>query len=221
MKWILPALALCASVGCAVPNDSPIRILGARPLKPSDTDCAAFEEMILAGSLDIGAQPAYFVQLDMQSDLQQIDTSTGGQKLADGSRNNFYGNEMLVTYSSTPALTFEQESVPIHFVIEPGADAFVRLNLLSRKALDVLTAGVGTDTIDLRVQLEFRGALASGQKLRSNTIVYPIEIRDSGFAGCAMGTLLKRNGPCGNWGGQDGIPVVCCPVDPADPTKCK
>jgi hypothetical protein len=222
MKWILPALALCCSFGC-ITNDSPIRLLGAHPLKVSDTDCAAEDVQIISGRLDVSAQPSYLLQFDLESDMQRINTNTGGTSIADESRNNFYANEVILSYTSTPALTFEQESVPVHFVVEPGSPAIVRMNILTRKAYTVLSQNVlvPSDKLDLRLQLEFRGYLASGQKLRSNSIVYPISVFTSGFTGCPANTLLTRTGPCGSTGGQDGAPVICCPVDPADTTKCK
>jgi hypothetical protein len=223
MKWNLialaSALALAAS-GC-ITNDSPIRILGARPL--DSESCDALDVLRVAGSLDISARGSYYIQLDMESDLQSITTTSGGTAIADGSRNNFYGNEIVLTYTSTPSLNFEVESVPLHFVVEPNAEAFIRMSLVSDKAARTLANAVLLgDTVDLRVQLEFRGVLASGQKLRSNSIIYPITVFNSGFAGCNPATeIVVPNGPCGSSGGQDGARALCCLFDPGDRTKCQ
>ncbi len=225
MKWMLLALALSSTVGCMVPNDSTIRVLAAHALKAGgETDkCEAEEIQLLAGSLDISAGVDYFIQFDLESDFQQINTTTGSQVIADDSRNIFFGEEVIFTYTSTPALVFEQESQPLHFVVKPNAAGLVRLGLITRKADAVLFQNVKVpeDPLDLRVQLEFRGKLASGQSVRSNSIVYPIVVFTSNFPGCQTGQLRVGNGPCGGSGGQDGHPVLCCDPDPTDATKCK
>jgi hypothetical protein len=224
MKPLLTAsLALVFAAGCSI-NDSAVRILGARPLDVVDeggTECETRDEQLLSGSLDIAAQSSYIIQLDMESDLQAINTTSGGQVIADPSRNNFYGRTIFFEYSSTPALTFELEEVPIHFVVEPQSDSAVRLGLISFKAAQVLSSAVlPGDVVELAVGLEIRGQLASGQPIRTNKITYPITIYNSGFAGCPAGTLLRRNGPCGATGGQDGTVPSCCTADPANPTVC-
>ncbi|MGQ0507299.1 MAG: hypothetical protein ACT4TC_18495 [Myxococcaceae bacterium] len=211
LKFIFFTLLLAA--GCGVPNDSAIRILNSFALTGETAqDCAASDIAILGGSLDISARSYYALQFTVASGLQSINTTTGGTVVADASRNNFYATEVVLTYSSTPELGIEAETVPLHFVIEPQTDDnFVRMNLISSKAYQALRTGVtpGT-TADLRVTVQFRGATQAGQKLSSTSITYPIRVSNSNFAGCTAPQVLKANGACGEGGGQDGVPAVCC-----------
>jgi hypothetical protein len=211
------AVALVA-VGC-VPNDSPIRLLGARPLLPSDTgECKAAEIQLLSGSLDVSATNAYVIQFDVQSDLQQISTTVGGETVAGPGRNDFFANEIVYSYASTPSFAFEQEAKPVHFVVPAGAGSdksFVILNLIAPKAAQQLTtwvptgAGIPPDQpYNLNVTIQARGNLQSGQAITTNQVTYPIRVFNTGFAGCPGGAQA-RTGPCGSVGGQDGSAVYC------------
>lgn len=219
IRSILSGVAAALVVVGCVPNDSPIRLLGARPLLPSeDGTCEAADYQLLAGSLDVSAIDRYLIQFDMQSDLQQISTTVGGETIAGPGRNDFFANEIVFSYEASPSFGFEQEAIPIHFVIPAGAGSdksYVILNLIAPKAAQQLTtwaptgAGIPPDQpYNLTVTLQARGNLQSGQPITTNEVSYPIRVFNSGFPGCPGGAQA-RTGPCGLPGGQDGSAVYC------------
>lgn len=208
------ALALGA-LGC-VSTDDPIRLLGVRSLTGDAESCEASDIQLVAGSLDVSGTTFYVAQFDMESSLQQLSSSSGGETIAGANRNDFFADEVVLSYTSTPSQPFEEERVPMHFVLPPGAsrdDSFLRMNIIGPKAAQRLVDNVTPgNTLDLVVTLEVRGHLASGQDVSSNPVSYPISIFNSGFAGCTSPLILAGTGPCGLPGGQDGSRPGC--IDP-------
>jgi hypothetical protein len=208
-------------LGCGV-SDSPIRILDAHPVK---SNCQADLSISqLAGTLDIAAAQTFNLAFELQSDLQQITIQSGGEELATSDRNDFIGDEIVFSYSSIPRRTFDPpESVPVHMVVKPGStgkNSWFSMNLLSHKAAERLLNELAPgDSLDLAITLEIRGHLAWGQKLKSNSVTYPVRVYHSGFAGCPAGDRPAPTGACGFPGGQDGTPVGCC-SDPAFADSC-
>ena len=213
---------LLAGVGCAPPNsDSPIRLLGARPLHSGTAaaagaaTCEADAKLEqLEGRLDISASQQYLIAFGQQSDLQKLSTTVQGEVLAGPNRNDFIADQMIFQYSSVPARPFEAETKPIYAVIAAGSngsDGWISLDLLAPKAAALLASSLSRgDSLQLNATFQLSGALVSGQKLKSNTITFPIAVFNSGFTGCPAGDIPAPTGPCGGIGGQDGSPVGCC-----------
>ncbi|MFZ5468526.1 MAG: hypothetical protein ACOZIN_03725 [Myxococcota bacterium] len=210
----LANIAACAAgvlAGCAV-SDDPIRLLGTHALQQ---DCEASEFQLVRGSLDISSTSNYFIQFEMESSLQATTTESGGEQLAGANRNDFFAEEIVFTYSSTPSIPFEQERVSMHFVLPPEAardQSTLNTSLIGPKAGQRLSDSLPNagDELELLVTAQLRGKLASGQSVSSNTVDYPIHVFRSGtpLPLCAPGEVLT-GGPCGTVGGQDGTVPVC------------
>ena len=219
MNYQLKALSVCCglallSAACApVGSDSPIRLLGASALSGTASSCAASKDVeSIDGSLDISASQQFWMAFNKQSDMQPLTTTVNSEVLAGPDRNDFIADQMIFTYSSTPALPFEPETQGVYGVIKAGEQSgTIKLNLLAPNAAQLLQAKLGRgDSVELVATFTLSGALASGQKLKSNTIAFPIQVFNSGFAGCPAGDIPAPTGPCGVPGGQDGSAVGCC-----------
>ncbi|HZH04474.1 MAG TPA: hypothetical protein VEY30_11880 [Myxococcaceae bacterium] len=216
MKRILAVVAIAWGVtGCSSPESS-VRILNGYALQSGEAAGGACERQEIAqyrGSLDISANSSYLLAFGTESDFQSVNTTVGTDTIADGSRNNFIGDQIVFSYMSEPSLPFEEERTNIHFVIEPGAngdDSFVILDLLGPKAAELLRNNVSVgNSAELQISFYVKGKTAAGGDVETNTVAYPITIRNTGFAGCPGGDFVL-NGPCGGFGGQDGIPAGCC-----------
>jgi hypothetical protein len=217
----LLAISAMTSVGCTY-EDTPIRLLNARPVSGEPSACSPGDIAQYTGSLDASGQGSYLIAFNTESNIQSLSTSTGGVSIAGPDRNDFLAKEMLLTYTSNPALPFEQEIVPVWFVIRAGASgdgSWIIVDLLGPKAAETLAGGVGAEPVQLTVSFQLAGELYSGQKVRSSTASFPITVTNSGFAGCAAGDRIAPTGPCGSGGGQDGARIGCC-SDPAFADVC-
>jgi hypothetical protein len=141
------------------------------------------------------------------------------------SRNDFIADAILFSYSATPPVPgLANEVVPIFFRIPAGASTgtFLQMYLTTANTQQALRASVARgQTVNLNITLQVRGALASGQKISSNKITFPIQVYNSGFSGtCAVGDVRIPSGPCGSPGGQDGSLVGCCRDFTPKPAGC-
>jgi hypothetical protein len=214
MKRVLILGALIsAATGCASP-EIPIRILNGHAW--SSTDCALEELVTTRGSFDVATPSSYFLGFDIENDLQQISTQVGDDIIADASRNNFITRQVVLTYTSTPALPFEEERYGKHYVVPPGSDGSnVSVELLGPKAKELLRnnlAGGSSDSYEVTTSFWIEGDTAAGLKVKTNTVNFPIRAYRSSVT-CPAGDFVP-SGPCGSPGGQDGAPLACC-SDPA------
>lgn len=211
--------ALAFSVTSCIANDSPVRILASRPIEQGKCEVKIGSNVQqYGGSLDIAVRSTYYIQFDIRSELQPVEVTSGGQKLATGDRNDFFANELVFNYTSIPSQSFETERQAVNIVITSDKpDHALLVNLIGPKAAQRLSDALASpgSELDLNVSLELRGRLSGGQPLVTNRATYPIHVYRSGFAGCGNLGPLASNGPCGS-GGQDGFPVICCKQIGAD-----
>jgi hypothetical protein len=223
MKTPMFALPLVAfalmSTGCFVENDSAIKIRGAYALssEASADGCDINDDIeIYRGNLDLAASQNFTLMFKIISNLQVIETTVNGEIIEPGNRNDFYGEQMVFNYTSTPALPFTEEIVPVHFLIEPSSESQTVLNLLAPLAVETLWNNlVPGESVELGINFLVQGRLASGQRLSTSSVTYPISVYKSGFAGCPFGVRMAPTGPCGSGGGQNGSLPACC--DSTDP----
>lgn len=229
MKGLTTAVAvvLAAGANSCVPNDSSIHILNAFPLSSTGgaAGCTALSVAIYGGTLDLSGTSRYILQFAMESTLEQLSTVGTSDVLQGPQRNDFIADALLFSYSATPPVAgLGNEVVPIHFRIPAGAtnSSFLQMYMITANTYQALLASVPRGQIlTLYVGVQVRGALASGQKLTSNKIIFPIQVYNSGFAGCSVGDVRVPSGPCATPGGQDGSIVGCCrdirPLQPGCP----
>jgi len=228
MKGLTTAVAvvLAAGANSCVPNDSSIHILNAFPLSSTTgaQGCTALTIAIYAGTLDISGTSRYLLQFQMESTFAQISTVGTTDVIQGPQRNDFIADAILFSYSATPPVAgLANEVLPIFFRIPAGAGTgtFLQMYLTTANTQQALRASVGPGQIvNLNVTVQVRGALASGQKLTSNKVTFPIQVFNSGFSGCAAGDVRIPSGPCGAPGGQDGSIVGCCRDFTPRPVGC-
>jgi hypothetical protein len=214
-RAILLLFWVAASSACTVPNDSSIRFVGTRSLKPGGGTggvCQAAELQSLGGSLDLAGFSNYVIQLNIESNLQSIVTNVP-EAVAGSSRNDFIAKYLQFSYQSTPPVSFQTEQQVISMVIKAGstAQSFLQTFLFTPQAVGTLYANVAVGgSLDVNVTVQLFGELASGQKMSTNKLTYPIRVYRSSFAGCPSDDIQAPTGPCGYPGGQDGTDVACC-----------
>ncbi len=223
-------LPLLAGLGCTVPNDSSIRFLNAHEfaLGATTTACTSQAIAIYRGSLDLAGNASYYVAFDWESTLESISTILSTQEVIAGpQRNEFVLDHFVFNYSSTPSLSFQSEQVNAFAVTSPGSvgsSNWLGISLITPQARRVLSSAIQAgDFVGVELQVTFQafGSLASGQKLSTNKVTYPIQVYRSSFPGtCQAGDIRAPTGPCGAPGGQDGTLVACCRDFTPRPTGC-
>ena len=213
-------LPLLAGLGCTVPNDSSIRFLNAHQLNlgASTTACTTQAIAIYRGSLDLAGSDRYYVAFDWESNLEQISTILSTQEVIAGpQRNEFVLDHFVFNYTSMPSLSFQSEQVngyAVNMVGAVGSSNWLGLSLITPQARRVLSGIQAGDLVGVELLVTFQafGSLASGQKVNSNKVTYPIQVFRSSFSGtCRVpGDVRAPTGPCGAPGGQDGTLVACC-----------
>ena len=235
MKNLFLSALLTTLVAACVPNQSPVRLLLAHSLvdPPTGTGTTSTCDnanalFVSSGSFDISststalATSAYLLRFDMENDLQQVTLTAPNNGIhTQGPENNdFVVDSIKLSYAVTPTgIALAPESIPAYFVLRAGtSNGSVIVNAFGPKAIQTLqraTQITATAPATVVVGVQLSGALASGQALGSNVANFPITVYRSGFdtAACAR---VAANGPCGRSGGQDGIPVLCCPAAGVD-----
>lgn len=229
MKGLTTAVAvvLAAGANSCVPNDSSIHILNAFPLSPTAgaQGCTALTIALYSGSLDISATSRYLLQFQMESTFEIINTTGTTDVIQGPQRNDFIADAILFSYSATPPVAgLANEVVPVAFRIPAGASTgtFMQVYMITANTYQALLATVGRgQTVTINITIQVRGRLASGQRLSSNKVTFPIQVYNSGFSGtCAVGDVRIPSGPCATPGGQDGSLVGCCRDFTPRPTGC-
>jgi hypothetical protein len=211
-----------------VSNDSSIHLLNAFPYQStvSNGTCTAASVGITGGSLDISANTNYLVQFTMESTFQQLSTSFSGETpFAVPSRNDWTATAIAYSYTTVPALTppLPAEQLPLYFRLPAGASStsFIGLDLITASVAQRMVTSVAVgNAVQLNITIQLLGELASGQKMNTNKVTYPIVIYNTGFTGCAAGDRRVPSGPCATPGGQDGSLVGCCRNFTPPPTGC-
>src|SRR5262249_23727212 len=223
----LVAVSSCLVMGC-VSNDSSIHILNAFPYQNAQVNggCQASNIGITGGTLDISGTTAYFLQFQLESTFQQLSNGISGESPFQGpQRNDWIATQILSSSSSVPALTppLADDSLPIYFRLPAGAtsSSFIGIDMITATAAQRLASSVRVgDVVNLSVTIQLRGELASGQKVNTTKVTYPIQVFNSGFQGCRLGDRRVPSGPCMTVGGQDGTLVACCRDFTTPPNGC-
>jgi hypothetical protein len=220
----LAGATLALGAGCLPANaDSPIQILGAFPLASTSVpgECVTGDGDFSrsGGSIDVAAfessSMGYLVAFSVINEMQRYSTTVGGDTLA-RTRNNFVANEARFQFATADNRPLDEQSLALHLLIEPatGADgSTVIVNLLPARTQTQLKGMIppGGTPLDMSVTWFLNGRTASGVPITSNRVTYPITVFNSGTPKCAdvagVPHRFRRNGPCGNIGGQDGLPL--------------
>lgn len=209
--------ALIASACVGNGGDAPVKILGTFAANPECTVNTAVQQggasFDLAGVRQLGANAASFadvlVTVQLRSEFSTQTTSAGGQTLSNASRNGAYIDQVELSYTSTPAISFETETSPMAGFIEAGGTLNAVTDLLGTKAAQKLldTVSAGAEVHEVITTLRFRGYTAgsSGATFTTNDIEFPIRVFDTGVT-CPAGPA--SDGPCGSISGQGGA-VTC------------
>jgi hypothetical protein len=223
-RAIILIIWVAASLGCSVPNDSSIRWVGAHPLKlgpQGASACQAQDVQIVSGSLDLAGNSNYDIVLNLESNLESI-TTAAPETVAGPSRNDFNSKYIVRSYKSNPPVPFQTDQQGLTMTIKAGASAqsFLRYQLFTANAQNTLyanvpvpgcTGGAYSCGLDVDVTVQVFGELASGQKISTNKLTFPIRVYKSGpVLVCPSPDIQAPTGPCGAPGGQDGTDVACC-----------
>jgi hypothetical protein len=222
-------LSTVAGVGCTVPNDSAIRFTNAFEFTfgVQTAGCSPQTIAIYRGSLDLAGTGSYYIAFDWESNLQQITTMISPDTIAGPQRNEFVLDHFIFNYTSTPSIAFQAEQVNAFSVLQPGASGsnnWIGISLITPQArqrlYDSIQAG-DLQGVELLVNFQAFGSLASGEKLSTNKVTYPIHVFRSSFSACRVaGDIRAPVGPCGAFGGQDGTAVACCKDISPTPAGC-
>jgi len=223
----LVAVSPCLVIGC-VSNDSSIHLLNSFPYQNAQVNgaCQASTIGITAGTLDISGTTSYLLQFQLESTFQQLSNGISGEPPFQGpQRNDWTANEILYSYNTVPALNppLADELLPLYFRLPAGAtsNSFIGIDMITATAAQTLASTVRVgDVVNLNITIQLRGQLASGQKVNTNKVTYPIEVFNSGFQGCRPGDRRIPSGPCMSPGGQDGSLVGCCHDFTPPPSGC-
>jgi hypothetical protein len=204
-------LTLLATAGC-VEDDQGVRLLGARQMT---TACAISPTFIPGGSFNINAPAGrYIMGFNIESVRDTTETTVGGAPFTGSEAGDFISNEEVLTFESTPDLGLGEVRIPYYTVTRAGAaeTSFVVLDLLPPETLSAVSnsiAGTG-GSVTVLATVKLRGEFGSGADGETNPVTFPIVVFDGPVApACPAGKRLQRNGPCGNFPGQDGIDFVC------------
>ena len=219
MKAKLLPVLLLVSMGSCVPNETPVRILDSYPLEGAGTPgkCTLADIRQYNGSLDISVRSRYLIAFKLASEIEDSSAFGGtGEFVGNDHRNDFEANTMVMSYTSTPRMTFPTENLPIHIVVHQSEDdTDMLVDLIGPQAFTVLADNLAVgDSADVVVSFHLRGALLSGQAMSTNTVTFPIRVYNGGTTTCGGGDRPALNGPCGEIGGQDGYPYFCCSTAP-------
>ena len=220
MRAFLPLLIVLSSAACISEGNEPIRLLGAVSLRGDAQQCTPdVETYQVRGAFDVSMPVPYLVGFRWESALQPLVEQVGADTISSASRNDFFGERVVLRYKTSPSISprLNAEMQPVLLILRAGElDAWFSFNsLLSPQVIERLASSVEPgQTLNMEVELEVEGRLGSGQLAKSNPVVFPLTIFNSGFSGCAAGLELEQNGPCGRVGGQDNFPIRCVPVSP-------
>ncbi len=207
--------AVLGASGCVA--DQPLVVTGLFSPDPTHTGACDLTTVTAqaSGVLDLAGGGTYLVNVGLRNDLVSPVEAT----LISPHTNLITLDTATFTYTSVPAIAFSTESTPMIFEVPPGSlAAALQMGIFTRNALEKLNASLpgttnvgGLDVRDLKVKIVLSGSVASGGRISTAPVIFPITVFNSGFLTCpppGLGLL----GPCGRPGGQDGT-RICCASD--------
>ncbi|WP_177233512.1 hypothetical protein [Stigmatella erecta] len=160
-------------------------ILGSTPVGP---DCSQRTDLApITGSLQAGSD-RFVTSFTIASSLPAKPSNSG-------ERNDFYGEEIIFSYraeNQKPAISFDDESLPISFFIQVGAaDSVLVLDLIASGAKAKVPNLAEGSTLYVTVKL--KGKTSGGTTVESNEATFPIRI-----VGSCVGSPSDGTGACAN-----------------------
>lgn len=228
MKRSIMLVLLALSPAC-IQTESPIKLGPTFALSVGSSTCSLQNSAVAqtGGILDISATTEYVIAFGLGSDLQQPTLqNANGTEAGSLTDNDFVFDQVQLNYVATPKLSLAQEILPTSGVVPAQAispTSWIGMNVIGPKAAAALLAATAATNVELVVTATLQGNLRNGTPENSTPFAYPINVFNSGFAGCPAGVRAIPSGPCGIAGGQDGTAIGCCVPNPdggALPTGC-
>lgn len=206
---LLSALSVLLLAACVGGGDAPIQ---ATQFFRTANECGpSAEAPFTSGGLNLGGSGTYLATWQVRNFLSPADnTSVGSKNLVTGEQRNLVLLDQVAhSYTSVPALPFEREVTNILASVPAGGNTDLTFSLFGPKALQRLRDSVNTgDSVDVRVTVEFRGYIASGGRVASAPVSFPVQVYRTTTPNCGPAGFIT-NGPCGTIGGQDNNPICC------------
>ncbi|MBJ6759352.1 hypothetical protein JGU66_01170 [Myxococcaceae bacterium JPH2] len=225
MKRVFFAAAVLAlGLGACVDSPPEIQIFDVKQL---DVECKvdATNPSILAGTLNLNYAAGYIAAFMVNSSLSAGKVVIGSDTVTGTSDPDaVYIDRLAVTYTATlldstvggtsgANINLGSEDVPVLLAVRGSTkDNIVALNLITVAAYNKLKAAVsGAQYAQVLVTLKMKGKTAGGANAESNEVTFPLSINNAPvpIPACGTGVLFKPAGPCGTFGGQDGIYPEC------------
>lgn len=173
----LVAIAVLSLSGCV--NDSPLRIVGVFPIDMMGACMVSDTVFISSGQIDLSTTNAGSICLGVENGLiNQGQLVVEGQAIDDpATRGIVYVEEVLHTYTTTPAISLPAETLREGFVVRPEGQAAALVALMGDAAAQALLDNtVAGDTVDVLVTMRVRGRVASGGSLTSAPFTWPFRV---------------------------------------------
>jgi hypothetical protein len=206
-KYLIGALGVLSAVVVACSADSHEVDLIRTTVLSSDCKAGDSKLYLPRGLVDLSATQQYFLGIRWQSNLTGSTDTVGGQTVSQVNA-NFYGDQVVYSYTSNPAATFETETENLASFIGAGGrseDNYVIVDALQPKAIATLQGLVTPAApVELNVTVQVKGHFEDGTSADTNKFSFPITVVDTGFTGCAAGEVQAPATTCGNFGQEQG-----------------
>lgn len=200
--WFIAILA--ASASACVEGNNAVQVVS---VVPQGEQCSPEEIPLSHGRLNYDASDEYKVVFRLFSPVVTDETGATSTPVA------FYAQEIVYNYESKiPPITFIEESKPIFFAVEAGAqpgEAWIEVDLIGSEARKKLNGPVPPhpDVLTLLATVKIKGELPSGKAVETNEITFPIDISraeacSEGQEAKVLNTTGEPLGPC-VYAGQD------------------
>jgi hypothetical protein len=170
-----------------------------------DSSCAlqsnVFQER---GYFDVGVSNQFLLPVTFQNSAQPITTSVNGETISTASK-NFFGQQLVVSYTSNPSASWATETEESSFTMQAGDSkgSFLLADLIQPKALaqlQTMAPALGSGTpMTLNATIKVKGQFADGTSGETNELTFPLSVVKGPALTCAAGqVLVGSNDTCGN-----------------------
>ena len=221
LKIAVSAVAFVSAVGC-VPDDTPVLLRSARSLEGTADACKISENRMSRASWDVASPRIVDPGIHLENQLGAVieQSSIPNTEIDNTSNNDAILDTIHFDYSSNPSIGLPAtEDQARYIVIEAnGSYDILGLALFGPKAEEAARGGVAPgDLVEVNVGIQFEGRLRAWPgRIKTNRMVFPVSLFNSGFTGCMTGEVLGVSDTCGRIGGVNGAPLGCCPADKSD-----
>lgn len=215
-KWmVLGAIIGAAGIACGV-QEQPVNIGEAHPWKLQGTSCSIdTSQYISSGTLNVGEADSYVGSFSWSSGLSSTGTDVNGETV-DTARNDFYGSEVDITYTSTPDLGLGSAVVPGLWILPAGGGSsgnYFSVDVIPPTVGKQIAAKLPTvsgSKATVYATLKMKGKLGSGSEAESNSVTFPIDVYDIAITSCPTGEVKVFQAGC--FFGQNGADYACVPA---------